>query len=897
MTASRDTREGRPDPDRLLAQTRAEARGRLTIFLGAAPGVGKTYAMLSRARKLKEDGVDIVIGLVETHGRQETAALVDGLEVLPRATFAHRGHDLAAFDLDGALARKPRVIVVDELASSNPEGARHPKRFQDIEELIEAGIEVWTAMNIQHLESLSDVVTDITGVRVRERVPDIVLQEADEVLLVDIPPVELIERLKAGKVYLPDSANRAAERFFRAGNLTALRELALRRTADHVDDDMVDYLKRHAIEGAWASAERLIVCVGDDALSDKVVRTASRLASGLNAPWIVVSLERADREPADADAPARVDALFKLAEGLGAETRRLVATDFVAELLRLARREHATQIVLGAQPPGRWPFRRPSLAQALASQAEGLSLHLVTGSETDQVPRSRRRAQPRRRDALLSGLTAVVSAGAATLLAVGIEQMIRLPNVSLLFLMAVVVSAIRAGYLAAFATAVLSGLAYNFFFIPPLYTFTIASPHEVFAFCIFLGAALLVGGLASRVREQAEAARLRARTVQSLYDFAGKLAGTVKADDVLWAAASQLHETLGRPVALFVPRDGELALALTWPPDAEPDVTDRAAARWAFEHREASGHGTGTLPASAYRFRPMESPHGVVGVCGLRWEGLAPDSLSERMLDAVLDQAAVALDRARLADESIAQAAKLQGDNLRAALLSSISHDLRTPLSTITGAVTSLRQLGERMRPESRDDLLLTIEEESARLSRFVANLLDMTRIEAGTLEARHDWIDIGDVVRAAAERSARYFPELTVETSIAQDLPLIRADSVLLGQVLFNLLDNAGKYAPGEPVKIYVRKEGDSLMISVTDGGRGIPQKDLETIFDKFFRRGKPDGRAPGTGLGLSIARGFVEAMGGRITAESPAHKRRGTRMTLRFPLTAQDKPPGLPA
>jgi len=887
MAAAVPREENRPDPDALLASARADGRGRLTIFLGAAPGVGKTYAMLSRAQRLKAEGTDIVVGLAETHGRSETAALLDGLETLPRQAIDYKGRRLETLDLDAALRRHPRVLIVDELASSNPEGSRHPKRFQDIEELLAAGIDVWTALNIQHLESLSDVVAEITGVRVRERLPDTILQRADDIVLVDLPPAELIERLKEGKVYLPESAKRASERFFRPGNLTALRELALRRTADRVDDDMVDYLKRHAIEGSWASNERLIVCVGPDSLSEKVVRTASRLASGLNAPWIVVSLEHADREPAEG-AAARIDALFKLAEALGASTRRIAATDFVSELLKLARREHATQIVLGAPARRRWPSGfRASLADELANRAAGLGIHLVTGDRGPARPAAAHRLADLGGN-LRAAATAAVAVALATLLAVGVDQIARLPNVSLLFLMAVVISAIRAGYVSAFLAAALSGLAYNFLFIEPRYTFTIASPHEVFAFFVFIAAALLTGGLASRVRGQARSARARAIAVQSLYDFAAKLSATAKPDEVLWAAVSQLRETFGRPAVILTPMEGELSLAAAWPPDAELDVTDMAAARWAFEHREPAGRDTGTLPASRYRFSPMTSPYGLVGVCGLR-SGDAPlDGISERMLHAVMDQTAVALDRARLAEESVAQSAKLQSESLRAALLSSISHDLRTPLATITGAVTSLRQLGDQMDPAGRDDLLLTIEEESARLSRFVANLLDMTRIESGTLEVRRDWLDIADVVQATVDRCAKYFPGLSIETSLARDLPLMRGDSVLLGQVLFNLIDNAAKYAAGEPVKIFARVDGGDIVLSVTDAGRGIPAKDLDAVFEKF-RRGDPGRDGAGAGLGLSIAKGFVEAMGGTIKAESPAYRRRGTRMVLRFPF-----PPG---
>ncbi|CAN7158158.1 sensor histidine kinase KdpD [Ensifer adhaerens] len=878
--------KSRPDPDALLALAGQGRKGKLTVFLGAAPGVGKTYTMLTRARRLKADGVDIVIGLVETHGRGETAALVEGLEILPRRDVNHRGRVLSEFDLDAALARRPRIIVVDELAHSNPEDSRHPKRYQDVEELIAAGIDVWTALNIQHLESLSDVVAQITGVPVRERVPDTVLSRADDVLLVDLPPAELIERLNQGKVYLPDSAKRAIERFFRLGNLTALRELALRRTADRVDDQMVDYLKQNAIEGPWASGERLLVCIGPDPLSEKVVRTASRLASGLNAPWIVVFIERADRESGDGETARRLDETFRLAEQLGAETRRIVGNDFVEEILKLARREHATQIVIGIRRQ-RFPLRlfRQSLPDALAERITGVGIHLVTDKEQPR-PKSRLSVKRQMPEGFGRALAiAAVTVAAATALGVLIERFIILPNISLLFLLAVLASATYAGHVAAIAAALFSVLAYNFFFIDPVGTFTVAEPHEVFALFIFLVAAALAGSLASRVREQAKSARRRAAATQALYDFSRKLSGTANVDDVLWAAVTQMQTTLKRNVALLLPEEGDLQLKAAWPPDTELDVTDTMAARWAMDKQEAAGNGTGTLPNSPFHFRPLTSPHGVVGVCGFAQAGKPLEINEERALAAILDQTAIAIDRARLSRESLDHAAKLEGERFRAALLSSISHDLRTPLATITGAVTSLRQLGDRMPPESRDDLLQSIEEEGARLTRFVANLLDMTRIEAGTVNAKRDWVDVADAVRAAVDRARKYFPDREIETSIAPELPLMRGDSVLLGQVLFNLLDNANKYGGEEPVSIYARRDGNEIVLSVTDLGKGIAHGDLEHVFEKFFRRGKVDGRTPGTGLGLSIAKGFVEAMGGRIKAESPALRRRGTRISMRFP------------
>jgi two-component system, OmpR family, sensor histidine kinase KdpD len=879
----------RPDPDALLALAEKDRRGKLTIFLGAAPGVGKTYAMLQRAKRLRDAGTDIIVGLVETHGRSETASLLEGLDILPRREIDYRGRILHEFDLDAALARRPTVIIVDELAHSNPEGSLHPKRYQDIDDLLDAGINVWTALNIQHVESLSDLVTQITGVTIRERVPDSVLSRADEMLLVDLPPAELIERLKEGKVYLPESANRAVDRFFRVGNLTALRELALRRTADRVDDQIVDYLKQNAIEGPWASGERLIVCVGADPLSEIVVRAAGRLALGLNAPWVAVHIERTDRERDDAAALRQLEKVLRLAEELGGEVKRIAGNDYVAEILKFAAAEHATQIVIGSGPKRGWAFwRRQSLQDALTARANGLALHVVT---SDKEPERRKKPRPQLDLASLR-MNVVIGVGtvlAASVVGETIDRFIHLPNLSIIFLMGVLVAAIYGGLTSALLASALSTLAYNFLFIEPRYTLTVAEPYEVFALIAYLGAAVLTGSLAARSREQAKAARSRALAMQALYDFSRKLSGTANVEEVLWAAVTQLQSGLKKNVLLLLPVEGDLKTLAAWPPDTEPGVADLTAARWAHEKREHAGKGTGTLPNSHFHFRPLNSPHGVVGVCGVELAEETLNPTDERMLTAILDQTAVAIDRARLSQESVDPAARLEGERYRDALLSSISHDLKTPLATITGAVSSLREFGDRMQPESRDDLLQSIEQESDRLSRFVANLLDMSRIEAGGLKASSDWIDVADVARGAVERARKYFPGRVIEMGIAADLPLIEADSVLLGQVLFNLLDNAVKYGGTEPINVYARRDGDNVLISITDLGRGIPPEDLERVFEKFYRRGKADGRAPGTGLGLSIARGFVESMGGTIRAESPALKKRGTRIVMRFPANGQ--------
>lgn len=882
--------ERRPDPDALLALA-GSARGKLTIFLGAAPGVGKTYAMLNRARRLKAAGIDIVVGLAETHGRAETAALLEGLEILPRRRTDYRGHVLEELDLDAALARHPRILVVDEMAHSNPEGSRHPKRYQDIAELIGAGIDVWTALNIQHLESLSDLVTRITGVEVREIVPDIALKQADEIILVDLPPAELVERLKEGKVYLPDNARRAAEGFFRPANLTALRELALRRTADRVDDQMVDLLRQGAIEGPWATAERLLVLVGPDQLSERVVRTASRLASGLNAPWTAVSVSRPDVPPTPAEAE-RLDATMRLAERLGATTMRISATDYVAEILRVGRRQHITQIVVG-RPRRSLIARlaRRALPDELLRRSGEINVHVVSGEEEDEDGALlgrlawHNRSVRRWADTAATAIAAVV---VATAVGRFITTFVPLQNISLLYLLAVFSCGIRSGRISAIVAAALSFLAYNFFFIEPLYTFTVAQPYELFGLVVFFVAALLGGELAGRMREQAELARRQERATQALNEFSRKLSGAARVDSVLEATTAHLYATTGMGAALLLPEDGELTPGSIWPPDLSFDATDLTAARWALDKGEPSGHGTGTLPQIPWLFRPVLMGRTPIGVLGLRRgeAGGPPLPDEEQLVRGVLEQAAVAIDRARLVRANARTAALEESEKLNAALFSSLSHDLKTPLSTISGAASSLRELGDRMDPETRADLLVSIEEESARLGRFVANLFDMTRLEAGTLRPRRDAIAVDEIIEQGLARARRLYPAQIFEVSIADGLPPVLGDSRLLGQALFNLFDNAAKFGGGGPVAIFARRADNEVVVSVTDQGKGIPQHELERIFEKFYRRAKSDGRTPGTGLGLSVARGFVEAMGGTLKAESPAVRKRGTRFTIRLPV-----------
>lgn len=878
--------ERRPSPDALLALADSERRGRLKVWLGAAPGVGKTYAMLSAARQARLAGADVVVGLTETHGRAETEALLAGLEILPRRPMPYRGHVLREFDIDAALARRPAVLVLDELAHSNAPGSRHPKRYQDAAELQAAGIDVWTAINIQHLESLSDVVSRITGVTVRETVPDTVIDRADEVVLVDITPSELIQRLKDGKVYLPDNARRAIDHYFRPGNLTALRELALRRTAARVDDQMVDFLRQNAIEGPWPTAERILVCIGGDPLAEMTVRAAARFARGLNADWIAVHVERPDTT-VPVEAASRTDEALRLAERLGAVVARPSGRDLVAEILKLARAENVTQIFVGRSGAGRWRrLRGRSLTEALLARAGSISVHVV-GTDAGS-------SQPRRRgfDLPVPPTAGLLAAPAAVALALAVgSQLVRfvdLPNVSMIFLAAVVVCALRYGTWSAILASALSFVTYNFFFIEPLHTFTIAKPHELLALIVFLLVSIAVGGLAGRLRDQADLVRARAAAVRSQYEFARKLSGTARMDDLLWAVASQVASAVRGRCLVLLSESGDLVLRGAAPPDDEMGPAEWTAARWAFEHREPAGWRTGTLPNARLQFRPLKTARGVAGSIGFEpATPTRPLTIDEdRVIEALIDQASVAVERIRLVEENGRTVAAAESEKLRSALLTSVSHDLKTPLSAILGAVTSVRTLGSRMPEADRADLLLTIEEETRRLARFVGNLLDMTKLEAGGLDVPPDVVDLTELLPIVVGRARTLLPRLAIRIETLAPAAPVRGNPLLIDQIVFNLLENVEKYARPDPAAALHLSVGDGqVRLLVSDGGPGVPTDQLDRIFTKFHRVAAGDGRAAGTGLGLAIVKGIVEAMGGAIHAESPIEGGRGTRIVISWP------------
>lgn len=880
----------RPDPDALLALARREGRGRLKVFLGAAPGVGKTMEMLAEARRRLAGGTDVLAGIVETHGRAETQGAIGDLPVLSRARMPYRGQALEEFDLDGALARRPQILLLDELAHSNAPGSRHPKRWQDVEELREAGIEVWTTMNVQHLESLSEAVARITGVRVAETVPDRVLAEADAVELIDIPPAELIERMRQGRIYRPDQADRALRGFFREGNLAALREMALRRTAERVDADVTGYMRANSIAGPWPAGDRVLALVGADTAAETVVREARRVADALKAPLIALHVEQPNAAPGADPTPA-----LRLAERLGAAVETVVAADLPSAILREARARNATHLVIGR---GRLVWWRRlagrTLSAALLRQATDFTLHLVP--DPAAVPR---RLPPERPDLppwLGWGATGALVA-AATVVGLGVDGVVPEGAMGMIYLVPIVAAAVGFGPVQGGFAAVLSFLAWNFLFLPPRYTLAIAGPQDVVGVVVFALVALLLAGTTGGLGWSVRTARARVLGLRRLVEFSRRLGAPGDKGDLMQAIAEETSRIAGGPACVLLllpPLPGESAaepvLRASVPLDAEPDAASMAASRWAAANGRPAGRGTDTLPSAAWQFRPMRTARGLAGLVGLRppAEGGPPDGEAEQALLALLDQAAVALERADLMEERAHTEARSETEALRTALLTSLGHDLRTPLTSIRGAIATLRTSGPALSEATRADLLATAEEETERLSRWIANILDLVRIENRQIEPRREAVDLADAVETAAERAGRAHGRvILLDPGPGVSAP--RLDPALLDQVLANLLDNAMKFsAPGGQVRAQARREGPEVVITVEDDGPGIPPDDLHRVFDPFFRATRTDRIAAGTGLGLAICRGLVQAMGGRIAAESPTMPAgRGTRVMLRFPAT----------
>ncbi len=871
--------DGRPDPDALLERVQqAEAlqqRGRLKVFFGGCAGVGKTYAMLNAAREQNAKGVDLVVGLVETHGRAETEQLLLGLEMLPRQQVSYRGRVLPEFDLDGALARRPALLLVDELAHSNLPGSRHPKRWQDVEELLAAGIDCYTTLNVQHLESLNDIVGQITGVRVRETVPDRVFELADEVTLVDLPPEELLQRLKEGKVYLPGQAQQAAQSFFRKGNLLALRELALRRTADRVDVQMRDYRADQAISQVWQAKERLMVCIGPGPGAERLVRSAARLAASLRADWLAVYVETPRLQRLSAARRAGILKLLKLAQDLGAEGVSLSGTELVPTLLAYARGRNVSKLVVGRS--GKPLLRRllqPSPADRLASQVD-MDVYLVGHEHRSDEPAlppamfglgsGERRSPPVRY--LWATLACVVVTGAAALLG----QVFDPANLIMCYLLMVVLVALRLGRGPGVLASLLSVLAFDFFFVSPTLTLTVADTQYLFTFALMLSVALTISGLTASLRDQARIAGYRERRAQALFEAGRVLASALTAGQIVQDGCARLAGMFKSRVTILLPdstervhpprMDGSGAGLLT-----EVDV---GLAQWVYDHQAPAGLGTDTLPANPILYLPLRAPMRTRGVLAL--VPTDPHTVFQpeqrRLLETFAAQIAMALERVHYVEVAQDAVVSMEAQRLRNSLLAAISHDLRTPLTGLVGLAGNLAAAAEPGEPQTRE-LAQAIHGEALRLSALVVNLLDMARLQSGAVTLKREWLPLEELVGSALRAAAGVLSGHRVETRLPPDLPLVSCDAVLIERVLSNLLDNAAKYsAPGGLVMLSAGIAGPYLEVRVADDGPGLPAGMHERVFDSFTR-GEAESARPGVGLGLAICRAIIQVHGGTIRA-----------------------------
>lgn len=870
--------EPRPDPEALLRAAEREGQGRLKVFLGAAPGVGKTFEMLSEGAARRDAGVDVVIGVVETHGRAETEAKVRGLEIVPRQAVAYQGHALDEMDIDAILARRPKLVLVDELAHTNAPGSRHDKRYQDVEELISAGIDVYSTLNIQHLESLNDVVASFTQVRVRETLPDRVIDQAD-LEIVDIPPDELIERLKDGKVYVPHEATRALGHFFSKSNLSALRELVLRRAAQAVDAQMLDYLRAHALAGRWAAGERLVVAVSEQQGSLELVRAAKRIADALNAPWTAVHIETPrSAQLSDAENSQLAQGLH-LATQLGGQVATLPAENVTEGLKRFTDEARATQLIIGKTTRSRWfELRHGSIVDRLVRETPGVAIHVL--------PMDRAAAAPKTGPATgkwgkLGGyVTSTILTAAVTGFGLLLSVAENLTNVGLLYLLPVMVAATRYGLRTGIVTGLISSLAYNFFFIPPTHTFTIQDPQNIITVLVLLAVAVFISQLAARVRDQALLAQHSAGQNSALAGFSRLLTGVGHRDELGQVLCAEVARLFKVNTILLLPEGNDLILRAAFPPENDLGMLEDAAAKWAFDHGRPAGRGSDTLTASEWLFQPVSAGGNTLGVFGLANPDAQAPIRSDNLplLLGLLDQAGLALERIVLGEEIASITQLKERDRLRAALLSSVSHDLRTPLTTILGTLAELRVV------EGDEEHIASARAEAERLNRFVANLLDMARIEAGALIQATEPVDLAEAVWTAIGDMRRSLGDHEVKVEVPIDLPLVQVDPQLFHHCLINLIDNAAKHAfAGTPIVVACRRESDELLVEVLDDGPGIPLGEEQRIFETFARIEGSD-RKGGTGLGLAIVKGFAEAMGLNVRAGNrEAHP--GARFVIAFP------------
>jgi two-component system sensor histidine kinase KdpD len=867
----------RPNPDELLTQVKAEEeqnnRGKLKVFLGYAPGVGKTYTMLEAARLRKKD-TDVVVAVVETHGRVETQALLEGLEVVPRRQVEYRGIKLTEMDIDAVLKRHPQLVLVDELAHENTPGSRHPKRYQDIEELLEAGIDVYTTLNIQHIESGRNAVAQITGVWVREAVPDSFIDKAAEFEMVDLPPDELLKRLKEGKVYIPEQIAPATEAFFRKGNLTALRELAMRTAGKHVDEQTLAYMKTHGITGPWPSNERLLVCVSPSLSGTRVVRNTRRLAYQLGAEWFAVYVETPDTK-LSSNQQGRLASTLRTAERMGARIFTIEGNSVVNSITEFASKNNISKIVVGKSQRKWWQnLLGGTIADQLIRKSEHFDIYIVgsRGEPAQPEPgRALRKEQPRLWWGYLQGLGLVVL---ATLLGELIQGFFAPTTIAMLYLLSVVIAAYWWGLGPSILVSVLGVLAFDFFHVPPYMTFRVADTQYIFTFLALLFVAVVISYLALRVRRQTESAVRREHETAALYSLGRDLAVSTDLESYITAIIKRAKETFGHDAMIFLPglQNKDILKPYAGIPNITTDENELAAATWAFQHQRIVGHGTDTLPNAKARYLPLVTVRGTIGVMAVSAIDTGNELTieRERLLEAYADLAAVAIESILLANEAQNAQVLRNTEKLQTALLNAVSHDLRTPLVSIIGVLSSLQEKRMNLDDAAKINLIQVAREEAERLNHLITNLLDVSRIDAGAINISMQPSDVHDLVGAALEQLGSRAGARPVNMEIPEELPDISVDFGLFVQALVNILDNAIKYSPDDsPIDIRARQTGREIHIEIADRGVGIPPQDLSHVFDKFYRIQRPD-NVTGTGLGLSICKGIIEAHGGRITAEN---------------------------
>lgn len=883
----------RRNPEHYLEQIREQeseqGKGHLKIFFGAVAGVGKTYGMLEAARALKKEGVDVVVGWVETHGREETAKLLDGLEQIPRKSISYQGKSFEEFDLDAALARKPEVILVDELAHTNITGSRHEKRWQDVQELLENGIDVFTTLNVQHIESVRDIVAQITNVTVKERVPDSVLEKAFDIELVDLPPDELLQRLKEGKVYIPAQAKYAEDNFFRKGNLIALRELALRFTAERVDAQMQEYRKFHRIHYPWPASETIIVCIGPSPLSARLVRAAKRMSNGLRADWIVAYVDTGNMSQEGKD---RVFQTMRLADQLGAQTLELTGHNVSDEIIKCATQYNGTKIIIGKSRNSKWKdWIFGNLVDDVVRKSGPIDVYVITGDEDEKLPRPAPYSKPVFRWNDYWKATSVMAI--CTIVARLMLPFFELANVVMVYILGLVVVATRYGRGPSIYCAFLSVAAFDFFFVPPHHTFAVSDTQYLITFLVMLVIGLVISTLTNQVKRQEEAALLRERRTKALYSMSRELAAQLELEDILSIGMTHISEVFECRVGAFVPGDaGRLQCKPLSSNPLTKEEMDIAVAEWCFKNKQIAGLNTSTLPAAKSLYIPLKGstrPIGVLAVCPKNPDRFkSPEQL--RLLETFANQTALACERALLSDEAEGTRVRIKTEQLRNSLLSSVSHDLRTPLATIAGAASGI--MDDTVSPTSEDCRCLAAEiySESVRLNKLVDNLLNMTKLESGTMTLKCEWLPVDELIGAAIAALPAEMRQRRITTIIENPLLMVFADGILIQQVLVNLLENAMKYSPADTaIDIATSGDKEGIVFEVADRGPGIPAEHQQRVFEKFYRREPAKGT--GVGLGLAICHGIVEAHGGKIWVE----ERPGGGASFKFRMPSRSDPPVL--